>query len=168
MYQPYFFYNFVFYSKATLDSIAVLLNDWFKLGFHGGGIDLAKSSFVLKVQAKLKNFRSFSSQFNDWSQRLVRFRIALIHKKSVDIYGRLIPSEPLDDFEIKDILENYERAPIHMKRQLQRQMRMVSMTSFVKETGRNLNSALGMMSSALLTDLKTRYPKHRSSTKTYD
>lgn len=168
MYQPYFFYNFVFYSKAALDSIAVLLNDWFKLGFHGGDIDLAKSPFVLKVEGKVKNFRNFSSQFNDWTQRLVRFRIALIHKKSVDIYGRLIPLEPLDDFELKEILENYEHAPIHMKRQLQRKMRMVSVMSFVRETGRNLNSALGLMSCALLADLKTRYPRHRSSTKTYD
>jgi hypothetical protein len=167
LYQPYFFYNFVFYSKATLDSIAVLLNDWFGVGFQGGEIDLAKAKFVLKVEKKLENFQAFSGRFNDWIQRLVRFRNSLIHKKSVDIYQQQIPQEPLDDQELQEILENYDRAPAQLKRQLEKKLRMVSVASFVKETVTKLNAVIGLMSYAVLEDLRTRYPRHRFSTKTY-
>jgi hypothetical protein len=167
MYQPYFFYNFVFYSKATLDSVAVLLNDWFRMGFRGGEIDLAKNQFVLKVERKLKTFQKFSGQFNHWIQRLVRFRNSLIHKKSVDIYGRRIPEEPLDDHELKEILESYEDAPPQFKRQMEKKLRMVSVTAFAQETVTNLNAVIGLMSCALLKDLRTRYPRHRFSTMTY-
>lgn len=57
--DKYYFYNFIIYTKASLDSIAVTINSFFNFDFKGGQIDFGNFTFRKKVES-LNEFKNFS------------------------------------------------------------------------------------------------------------
>ena len=57
--DKYYLYNFIIYTKASLDSIAVALNSFFGFGFKKGQIDFGKGNFVEKLESTLREFKDF-------------------------------------------------------------------------------------------------------------
>jgi hypothetical protein len=83
--DKYYLYNFIIYTKASLDSIAVTLNSFFDFGFRRGQIDFRKGNFVLKLESSLKEFSNFSKIYNSWVNEITEYRDAVIHQKKIDL-----------------------------------------------------------------------------------
>lgn len=172
----YYFYNFIIYTKASLDSIAVVLNLFFKFGFVRGQIDFGKGSFVEKVE-KLPSFSNFSSTYRMWVERLTNYRDAIIHQKSVDLYPQvvvprvrrvMIPFQAFSHEELLDIEESLEDMLDRKKKDaLERMIRPASLRKFLSENVMNTLEIMGCMSTEVLKELKKRYPDHKPSTVYY-
>ncbi|MGD9533380.1 MAG: hypothetical protein AB7V56_06390 [Candidatus Nitrosocosmicus sp.] len=73
IYVEYFISNFVYFTKAFHDSIALIINHSGKLGLKGGDIDLRKEIFNQKVlQSNLINIDFQKSILDKSSSRLER------------------------------------------------------------------------------------------------
>lgn len=81
----YHFYNFIYYSKACLDSIAVLLNYQLNLGFGGGKRDFRNMSFVQKLQQIGLFTKDIWNKFGQWITSIIIYRDAIIHRLSVPV-----------------------------------------------------------------------------------
>jgi hypothetical protein len=166
MYEKYHFYNFIIYSKATLDSIAITLNDFFGLGFAGGGIDFGKGNFVVKLESSFPKFQNLSRRYGKWIERIVSYRNVIIHQKSIEVYksnkGILqIPEEPLSEH------DPWKRLPENEQKKLHEKLNLVSLNNFIDASIKNLFGIVGLMSGEILIELTRRYPKHRYSRKYY-
>jgi len=82
----YHFYNFVYYCKACLDSIAVLLNHQLNLGFKGGERDFRKVKFRQALETKSTFFKDFSSKFGSWCDAIIEYRKRIIHQIGVPVW----------------------------------------------------------------------------------
>lgn len=167
MYDQYYFYNFVFYSKAVLDSVAVTLNYYFKFGKHGGEIDFAKGSFRAEIERQLTSFKDFTTKYGSWIKNLVEYRTAIIHRKTVEIIQGRIPSIPLDIGELSSITDLYRTAPKHIQAQISNRVKPISVDKFIKQTILNLEMVIGLLAQDVLVDLRKKHPKHRFSQKSY-
>ena len=172
----YYFYNFIIYTKASLDSIAVALNLFFKFGFVRGQIDFGKGSFVKEVE-KLPSFSNFSSRYRKWIERITNYRDAIIHQKSVDLYPQvvaprvrrvMIPFQAFSHEELLDIEESFENTLDHKRKDaLERRIRPASLRKFLSENVLNTLEIMGCMSTEILRELKKIYPDHKPSTVYY-
>ena len=83
----YHLYNCIFNAKAVSDSVSVLLNDLFELGYIKGQIDLIKErKFRRDLIARSKQFGEFWEACGAWFRNLGQFRDALIHRQSIPVF----------------------------------------------------------------------------------
>jgi len=167
--DKYYWYNFIIYTKASLNSIAVTLNSFFAFGFEGGQIDLGKAQFVEKVSS-LKGFSNFAKTYGKWIDKVIEYRDAVIHQKSIDIFGLrhwLIPSRPLTDIELDQLRERYDSLSSQFsKSRIEKDLALMSLSSFMKTSIVNLQTITGLLSTEILCELRRRYSEHLLS-KTY-
>lgn len=169
--DKYYFYNFIIYLKASLDSIAVILNSFYGWGFKNGDIDLGKNPFLTKLSS-LTSFNDFQKKYLKWIRKVIMYRDAIIHQKSVDIFrharSKLIPLFPLTVNELDDILENYKRLVMQShKQKIPKRLQLINMNSFMKTCIKNILEITGLLSTEILNELKKRYPSHKPSTRTF-
>ncbi len=172
--DQYYLYNFIIYTKATLDSIAVTLNSFFEFGFISGQIDLGKVAFVRKLENSLKEFKNFSQIFQRWIGRIVEYRDAVIHQKSIDIFPshkhwiKMIPLHPLSENELNQLREKHDELKVKSQQhQISKYLILVNMNSFMKNSIKSILAITGLLSTEILRELKTRYPNHKPSTTHY-
>lgn len=90
-------YNFIYNAKAVLDSISVLLNDLYKLGFSGGDRDLARNTkFRSKVFNKNRTIKRLYEINEDRFNTLLKYRDAVIHRKSIMVFISIPKKIPFD------------------------------------------------------------------------
>jgi hypothetical protein len=171
--DKYYLYNFIIYTKASLDSIAVTLNSFFGFGFKKGQIDFGKRAFVRKLENSLKEFKNFSQIYQHWIDTIIEYRDAMIHQKSIDIFPsgkrwtRMIPMHPLSEHELRELREKYDDLKSAVqKRRISKYLNLVSLSSFMKTSIKNILTITGLLSAEILRELKTKYPHHEPS-KTY-
>jgi hypothetical protein len=79
----YFISNFIYFTKAFHDSIALIINHIGKLGLKGGDIDLNKKVFTQKLlNSNLTNIINEISKNMFWIGEVVNWRDELIHRSS--------------------------------------------------------------------------------------
>lgn len=173
--DKYYLYNFIIYTKASLDSIAVTLNSFFGFDFKSGQIDFGKWAFVREIENSLNAFQNFSQIYHEWISRTIEYRDAVIHQKSIDIlnhysgkrWTRMIPLHPLSDFELREIQEKHDENSIQGKtNQSLKYLKLVSLNLFMKTSVKNILAITGLLSAEILRELKSKYPHHKPS-KTY-
>lgn len=171
--DKYYLYNFIIYTKASLDSIAVTLNSFFGFDFKRGQIDFGKWAFVKKIENSLNEFQNFFQIYQEWITRIIEYRDAVIHQKSIDIYpsGKrwtiMIPLHPLSDIEREELIEEYYITSSKSKRhRISKSLNLVNLDIFLKESINNILAITGMLSAEILRELKRKYPTHKPS-KTY-
>jgi hypothetical protein len=169
--NKYYLYNFIIYTKASLDSIAVTLNSFFSFGFKKGQIDFGKRAFVKKIEGYLKEFKDFSQIYQGWIDIIIEYRDAVIHQKSIDIFPagdkhwtRMIPLHPLSEHELREKYDELDSAV--QKRRISKYLNLVSLNSFMKTSIKNILTITGLLSAEILRELKIKYPHHKPS-KTY-
>lgn len=111
----YFSYTFVFMEKAFLDSIAVFINEIYKLGFRGGQIDLKKGSFLEAVRDADAELGEAIDSKRNWLDYVVKYRNNLIHRHGLYI-GPLptIPENMADPVKQNNyILQEHSYMPIN-------------------------------------------------------
>jgi hypothetical protein len=93
----YFSYTFVFMEKSFLDSIAVFINEIYKIGFRGGGIDLNKGKFLRALREADTEIGKAIGSKQKWIDYVVKYRNNLIHRHG--LYIGAIPTIPenMDD-----------------------------------------------------------------------
>lgn len=97
----FFLSSLIYSSKAFLDSIAVLLNEFYNLKKSGGEIDLEKENFI----TELDNVSSIivgsfkKKKLLNWIKNVKQWRDAYIHKMSIFVasYGHGPKAEPTED-----------------------------------------------------------------------
>ena len=83
----YHLYNCIFNSKAVSDSVSVLLNDIFALGYVAGKIDFIKESkFRRDLIQESDKLGHLWREHATWFGKLARFRDALIHRQSFPVF----------------------------------------------------------------------------------
>jgi len=165
--DKYYWYNFIIYSKASLDSIAVTLNSFFGFGFVGGQIDFGKARFVEKVSS-LQQFANYSKTYGKWIESIINYRDAIIHQKSIDITSSkgqwLIPSRPLTMKEIDEFIMEYDSLKDAIsKKRIESNLVSMNLGSFMKKSIENLRSLAGLLSTEILRELQRRNPNHKPS-----
>jgi hypothetical protein len=170
--DKYYWYNFIIYTKACLDSIAVTLNSFFGFGFVGGQIDFGKAKFVMKVSS-LPSFAKCAQVYGKWVQQIVDYRDAIIHQKSIDIMSLTrncwaIPIKPLtmqehDELELKR--ESLKEAS--QKRIIDADLKYMNLNSFMKKSIEELQNLIGLLSTDVLRELQRKYPDHKPSSTHY-
>lgn len=169
--QKYYFYNFVIYTKAALDSMACTLNSFFNLGFVRGQIDFNKGSFTGRLE-NFQSFKDFRARYGKWIDYITTYRDAIIHRKSVELYPEVrtrrvkIPVQAFSHEELcamEDSLETDERR----KADLERSIRPISVRKFVEENVEKNLEIMGDTSKEVLRELRKRYPNHSPSTLYY-
>ena len=171
--EQYYFCNFVVYTKASLDTMAVILNTVFSLGFNRGEIDFAKGIFVRRLEDSLYRFKRFSKTYGAWIQRIVEYRDAIIHKKSIDVYKWglvkgpvpfLVPVRPFSDSELQELLDIRDNLDDPMKRRrLRSDLKLTHMLPFMKESTAKVSLIAGLVSAETLAELKRNNPDHEPS-----
>jgi len=78
-------YNFIYDCKAFLDSISVILNDFYHIDKKNGKIDLKWPLFRCEVVKKQPKFTQTISEYEGWINEVVFWREALIHKYSTPL-----------------------------------------------------------------------------------
>lgn len=171
--DKYYLYNFIIYTKASLDSIAVTLNSFFGFGFKKGQIDFGKLAFVRKLESSLKEFKNFSQIYQRWIDTIIEYRDAVIHQKSIDIFPsgkhwtNMIPLHPLSENELRELREKYDELNNTVqKRRISKYLNLVSLDSFMTTSIKNILSITSLLSAEILRELKIKYPHHKPS-KTY-
>jgi len=169
--DKYYLYNFIIYTKASLDSIAVTLNSFFGFSFKKGQIDFGKLAFVRKLESSLKEFKDFSQIYQRWVDTIIEYRDAVIHQKSIDIFPsgkhqtKMIPLHPLSEYELR---EKYDELNNTVKeRRISKYLNLVSLDSFIKTSTKNILSITSFLSTEILRELKMKYPNHKPSNTYY-
>jgi len=173
--NKYYLYNFIIYTKASLDSIAVTLNSFFGFGFKKGQIDFGKRAFIRKLGSSLKEFKNFSQIYQDWIDKIIEYRDAVIHQKSIDIFPaggkrwtRMIPLHPLSEHELRELREKYDELNSAVqKRRISKYLDLVSLNSFMKTSIKNILTITSLLSAEILRELKIKYPHHKPSKTDY-
>lgn len=87
VFQRYSFNNFIFYTKACLDVLAVLITQYCKLPFsRRSDIDFKKEKFRGAVIKAKPHMKSVICSSKDWIEELVLYRDAIIHREYL-IFG---------------------------------------------------------------------------------
>jgi len=84
--QPYYSYylsNFIYDCKAFLDSVAVTLNDFYKMGFSKGDIDLQKGNFLDRLADDSTLLSTEIKKQSPWISEVVKWRDDIIHRFSI-------------------------------------------------------------------------------------
>lgn len=99
IYVTYHLYNFIYDCKAFLDSVAIMLNDFYQIGAVGGNIDFKKSSFRNTIAERETKLHGIMEKHKKWFVKVVAWRDALIHKFSTIIAPSYAPSDrwPTDE-----------------------------------------------------------------------
>lgn len=74
--------NFIFYTKSTLDSIAIILNAAYQLGFSKGDIDLKRINFTEVLFQKKSNssVAGLIDSKRKWINEVVKWRDEMNHR----------------------------------------------------------------------------------------
>ena len=75
--------NFVYDTKSFLDSVAVTLNDIYKLGHSKGEIDLEKTRFINSVTNSSPALSQHITKNMKWIKDVTDWRLNLIHRFSI-------------------------------------------------------------------------------------
>lgn len=165
--DKYYLYNFIIYIKASLDSIAVTLNLFFGFGFKKGEIDFGRRAFVKKLEYSLKAFTRFSQTYQLWISRIIEYRNAVVHQKSIDVFGykrRMIPLHPLSVHELDELREKFDESESKVqKRRISKFLNLVSLDSFMEDSIKNILAITSLLSAEILRELKIKYPHHKPS-----
>lgn len=166
--DKYYLYNFIVYTKATLDSIAVTLNSFFGFGFRKGQIDLGKGAFVIKLESSLKEFSNFSKIYSNWINEIIEYRDAVIHQKKIDLHSRgdtiYITKHPLSWDELDRFRNEYlETNDDARKRELRKYSELVCYTSFMNHNIKNILAITSLASNEVLKKLKIEHSQHKPS-----
>jgi hypothetical protein len=97
--------NFVYDTKAFLDSVAVTLNYILKLGYKGGQIDLRHDRFIRAIKARASKHRIITKESEEWIKEVIRWRDAFIHRISSHIGVYVSAPQRKSDFKAKMLLE---------------------------------------------------------------
>lgn len=112
VYVYYHLYNFIYDCKSYLDSVAVMLNDFYSIGKTGGDVDFKHSSFRCKVIQKEPKLEKIIKKYEDWFVTVAYWRDNLIHRFSSPIgWSRNDISLPSQE-DLNKILE--ENPPVKM------------------------------------------------------
>jgi hypothetical protein len=85
----YHLYSCIFNSKAVSDSVSVLLNSLFRLGYVAGEVDFIKErKFRRDLIKKSENLDELWKSHAAWFINLGSFRDALIHRQSFPVFIR--------------------------------------------------------------------------------
>jgi len=99
LYVYYHLYNFIYDCKAYLDAVAVMLNDFYKIGRTKGDIDFQHGDFRDAVIRKAPKLKKIIKQNIKWFDEVVKWRTALIHKFSAPLgtpQGKMLTKEEFD------------------------------------------------------------------------
>jgi hypothetical protein len=161
------------YTKASLDTMAVILNTVFSLGFNRGEIDFAKGIFARKLEESLYRFKRFSKTYGDWIRTIVEYRDAIIHKKSIDVYKWalvkgpvpfLIPARPFSDSELQELLDICDNLDDPLRRRrLRHDLKLTHTLPFMKESIAKVSSIAGLVCAETLAQLRQNNPDHKPS-----
>lgn len=87
----FFLSNFIYDSKAFLDSSCVMLNYFYKLGLKGGDIDFRKKLFWSTLKKKKPEIEKKLQKQNKWICDVMDYRDKIIHRSSI---ASIIYSKP--------------------------------------------------------------------------
>ena len=73
--------HFIYSTKAFLDSLAILVNYVFELGYEKGDIDFKKGRFKKSLINENKNFEVTLQEYDSWISKVIEWRDSLIHQK---------------------------------------------------------------------------------------
>jgi len=79
----FFLSNFIFNTKAFLDSTAILLNYFYKLGLNGGNVDLRKTLYMDALKKNNADIEFVLQKQRQWINSVVEWRDEIIHRSSV-------------------------------------------------------------------------------------
>ena len=162
LYGKYYFYNFIIYAKAALDSVSVLLNYHYDLGFSKGDIDLNKAKFVAKL-GSLRRFSGFEGKYSAEIARISKLRDIIIHRHAVDLV-----SKPLrKDWSIVVAVIKVARAFSYLEKGEQIPYEGKVAVSVMRDMRAFLLSLVEEGSTEILKDLRREYPRHEFSRSYY-
>lgn len=95
----YHLYNFIYYTKSFLDSVAVTLNHTYNLGLEKGEIDLNKEKFIKALEARCDETLMIVMEVRRegrWINNVVQWRDTLIHRYVTSIVHYGDPDITLD------------------------------------------------------------------------
>lgn len=101
VYVHFYLYNFIYDSKAYLDSIAVMLNDFYQIGERGGKIDFKYGLFRNKVIENEPRLTDIINELEPWFIKVYNWRRDLIHRFSSPVGWHLIEvptQEEMDEY----------------------------------------------------------------------
>jgi hypothetical protein len=110
VFLQYHLNNFIFYTKSTLDSIAIILNEVYNLGKSKGAIDLKWTQFVDDLIRK-KPRSSIALQIihkKSWIKEVINWRDEINHR-TFNVIGTRSDAEKQKDFTCK-----MSREPLNM------------------------------------------------------
>ncbi len=87
----YHFYNFVFHTKAFLDTLSLFLNEELEVGLKGGDIDIAKARFRNRVAASDHAVSVALAPYEGWFLEVDNWRRHLIHRHGVPLMTTNVP-----------------------------------------------------------------------------
>jgi hypothetical protein len=102
--------NFITYTKSTLDSIAIVINEMYQIGRSNGGIDLKWGSFYNEL-CKINPKSLVASRMKTkrvWIKEVVNWRDQINHR-TFNVIGQLTQRQVLDDYAYR-----IAREPINM------------------------------------------------------
>lgn len=79
----FFLSNFIYDSKAFLDSSCMLLNYYYDLKLKGGDIDFRKDLFLRKLKEIQPNIASELQKQQKWICDVIKYRDQVIHRSSI-------------------------------------------------------------------------------------
>ncbi|MCO7190196.1 MULTISPECIES: hypothetical protein [unclassified Pseudoalteromonas] len=88
--------SLVFFAQATLDNLAVWLNDVFQLNLKGNNVSFYKNQIKLKLGEKYCGFTQVLDDYEHFIQNLNSYRMEWLHRVAggAQIYSDKAPSEP--------------------------------------------------------------------------
>jgi len=101
VYVHYYLYNFIYDCKSYLDSVAIMLNDFYDVGESGGRIDFKFGTYRNKLIKKEPNLERIINELKPWFIIVYNWRRDLIHKFSSAIGWQMleVPSiEEMDEY----------------------------------------------------------------------
>lgn len=81
VFQRYLFNNFIFYTKACLDMLAVLIKQYLRLPFSGGNIDFKRKKFRDNVIEAKPHMKAVIHSLENWIDEVVKYRDSIIHSE---------------------------------------------------------------------------------------
>jgi hypothetical protein len=88
--------SLVFFAQATLDNLAVWLNETYSLGMKGNNASFYKNEIKSKLNEQHNDFGSVLDEYADFIQNLNSYRMEWLHRVAggAQIYSDKSPSEP--------------------------------------------------------------------------
>src|SRR3989344_788821 len=78
----YHIFNFIYDTKAFLDAVSMLLNQYYRLGYSKGNIDLKKESFLNSLNKKSPKLKNEIEKHHAWIKEVILWRESVIHRLS--------------------------------------------------------------------------------------